>query len=613
MFTRKIGKMLRGKITPLQIMMACVLGSMIGFVPGFINGPGLMITLILLLVILNANLGVALLIGSFSKLLGLALMPVSFAIGRVLLDGPTQGLFTWIINAPVLALYGFDHYATTGGMVMGLSVGILAGLLLTGAVKRFRLTMSNLEENSEAFKRLTNTLWSRTLMFIFIGGRHGKMTYNEMLDQKRGNPFRVAGVVFSVLVVGLLYVLSLFVTEPIVTAVLRSALERTNGATVDVQSANLDLSEGRLIVTGLAMADPNALETDIFRAARVEADVAGMDLLRKRLKLDRVVISEASSGETRAIPGRIVGPAPQPDDDEEGWDLYPEEKTIEEYIESYEIWKERLAQARRWLEKISGPGDDAETPSGETLSERLAREVALKGYARVTASHLIDGAPTLVVSELIAEGVRSSKLDDEVFDVQGTNLSTHPHLMESKPFLRIASRSGRILFESGSAEGGAGADRRLLFSLRGILIDDLAKNMAFGGEPPMRGGTLDIVIDGHWSEVGVGYLDLPMRVTLHDTNLAFGGSSASVDQFELAIGLRGPMDNPRIMIDPDLLADALVAAGADRLASELRGEADRLIEEATSELGDKLGEEVQNILGDALKGLLPGGKKKDDG
>ena len=86
LFTRKIGKILRGKATPLQITMACVLGSMIGFVPGFMNGPGLMIALILLLVILNANLAVALAIGTLAKLLGLALMPVSFQIGRVLLD-----------------------------------------------------------------------------------------------------------------------------------------------------------------------------------------------------------------------------------------------------------------------------------------------------------------------------------------------------------------------------------------------------------------------------------------------------------------------------------------------------------------------------------------------
>ena len=40
MITRKIGKLIRGKATPTQLMLACVLGSMLGFVPGFAQGPG---------------------------------------------------------------------------------------------------------------------------------------------------------------------------------------------------------------------------------------------------------------------------------------------------------------------------------------------------------------------------------------------------------------------------------------------------------------------------------------------------------------------------------------------------------------------------------------------
>ena len=130
MITRKIGKILRGQATPFQIMMACVLGSLIGFTPGFMNGPGYLIAIILLLIILNANLGLALLMGSVAKAISFPLLPVSFATGRVLLDGPTQGLFKVIVNAPVLALFGFDHYAVTGGALVGLVLGIATGLII---------------------------------------------------------------------------------------------------------------------------------------------------------------------------------------------------------------------------------------------------------------------------------------------------------------------------------------------------------------------------------------------------------------------------------------------------------------------------------------------------
>jgi hypothetical protein len=35
MIMRKIGKIILGKVTPFQIIAACMLGAMIGFLPGF--------------------------------------------------------------------------------------------------------------------------------------------------------------------------------------------------------------------------------------------------------------------------------------------------------------------------------------------------------------------------------------------------------------------------------------------------------------------------------------------------------------------------------------------------------------------------------------------------
>ncbi|MHC4997233.1 MAG: TIGR03546 family protein, partial [Planctomycetota bacterium] len=100
MFIRKIGKVLRGDATPAQIMLACVLGSVLGFMPGFPQAGGLIVACIVLLVVLNANLTLAVFVGIAAKLISLALISVSFAVGRFLLDGPTSGLFVKMINAP---------------------------------------------------------------------------------------------------------------------------------------------------------------------------------------------------------------------------------------------------------------------------------------------------------------------------------------------------------------------------------------------------------------------------------------------------------------------------------------------------------------------------------
>ena len=86
MLFRKIGALIRGKVTPFQIMAACVLGAVIGFLPGWAQAPGLMVLTTLLLIILNANLLVAGLVGLGSRLLSLLAAPLLFKIGRLLFD-----------------------------------------------------------------------------------------------------------------------------------------------------------------------------------------------------------------------------------------------------------------------------------------------------------------------------------------------------------------------------------------------------------------------------------------------------------------------------------------------------------------------------------------------
>ena len=114
--TRSVGNFLRGKATPGQLFVAALLGGMLGFLPtffapnnaggGFAQAPGLILSLLFLPLVLNVNLALVGLVAIIAKLLSLMLLPVSFAIGRVLLDGPLQPLFQFLVNAPVTAWLG---------------------------------------------------------------------------------------------------------------------------------------------------------------------------------------------------------------------------------------------------------------------------------------------------------------------------------------------------------------------------------------------------------------------------------------------------------------------------------------------------------------------------
>ncbi len=622
---RKIGSILRGKATPFQIIAAAVLGAMIGFVPGFMNGPGVTIFLLLVLIILNANLAVAGLVGVASKLLCYLLLPASFHLGRFLMDGPLESLFRWLVNTPVLALFGFDHYATTGGLIIGALVGLIVGMLLVRAVQKFRKKMADVQEHSERYKKYASKFWVKALTWIFIGGGHGKKTYAQLMQRRIGNPIRPLGAALAVLTVVAVILVYQFLSGPIVTMGLQRGLEQANGATVDLDGAELDLGAGKLRITGLAMADPNALDTNLFAADELEADITATDLLRKRITFDRIVMREATSGGKRARPGQLVNKEPQPSDEPE---TAEGEKTIDDYLQQAEQWKKRLAQVRDWLERMSGPPED-----DESWSERVRRRAEELGYGRVIAEHLIDGWPTLTILELEADGVKTVHLEGEIIDIRAKNLSTHPGLLDGPPEISITTRSEKLAASvklgdlSKAIVGQAESSNSIAFKYLGLPATSLEKSLRIGDDPLLRDGTIDINLAGSWGQKGVGYIDLPLQVTLHDTTIAMPGMKpAPVRQLLIPIGLRGPMDNPAIFLDDQLLADALLQAGASELASRAQAEADKLAGKATDELREKLGEELGDKLGDdllndaskkigddvggALKGLLGGEKKK---
>ncbi len=590
LFLRKIGNLLRGKATPFQIVAGCLLGACIGFMPGFSAAPGLVIGLTFALVVLNANLFLAAIVGLAAKLLSLLLLSASFHVGRVLLDGPTEGLFRQLINAPVFALFGFESYVATGGLVVGGSFGLVTGVLIAWGIQAFRRQMVAIDQGSPRFQAITQKGWVRCATFVFAGGGLKNPDYAALLAQpKIGNPIRPLGVVLVVLAVVLATVSYQFFASSIITAQLRSGLELANGATVDLESAELDLKAGRMALRGVAAADPNALGTDLLRATLIEADISGANLLRKRLQLDRVVVSGATSGETRRVPGRRISTAAEPSTPIQ----WPDAKTIENYWNNAKIWRERLAQAKQWLDKISGPPAPPTAGSAqadESLEGRLRRLAAAQGYASVKATHLIEGAPTFLIRELRAEGVTVSQLPGEKLTITAHNLSTQPSLTGGAPELVITTASGRLGFKAGfGGLSAAQGDNTLAFHYRGVPVDDVAKNLKISGGTVLSGGTVDLSATGRYF-AGDGSIDLPLQATLKDTTLTLGGRATKISSFTLPIGLTGSLSNPRIQVDAKLLGDLALKAGTDALK-----------EKAAEKLQEKFGDKA----GDLLKKFAP--------
>lgn len=622
MITRQLGKILRGNATPFQLVAACVLGALLGFAPGITQAPALYALLVAALLTVNANLGLALLVMGLARLLSFVVVPLSFRVGELLLDGPTSGIAHALVNAPVLAWCGLEHYAVAGGQLIGLVVGTLVGLGLSATVSGFRRRMVAARDNPSRIKELAAKPWARALTWLLFGGA-GKQTWEQKLARRVGNPVRIWGAALILVALVGVYLAQQALAGPVARHGLRVGLEEVNGATVDVGTVELDIGDGRFVVSGLALADPNALERDLFRAERLEADVDQADFLRRRVHVARVVVSEAKSGSPREQAGERTA--------RKAAEVYEETRqklpdiedlkdlSLEDVLVEYEVWKERLAQARRWLERLSGDG--AEGEDVETLAERLEREVRERGWLNVEAEHLVDDAPTFRLSELVVDGLDTSYLPGRVFDLRGSELSTHPSLVDAPPRLALASRDGEVGFEIDLAPvSRAGGDGALRFHWKGFAIDTAMSKLKLLGEPPFRGGTLDLELDGAWDAGRIGWIDLPLKVTLRGTTFSMQGVDPTpIDELVLPIGLSGPIDAPRIRFDSSALSDALVAAGkrelATRVQQHLGGELADQLDELKEKAGIDLPGGLQGKLPDpkgALEGLF-GGKKKKDG
>jgi hypothetical protein len=214
----------------------------------------------------------------------------------------------------------------------------------------------------------------------------------------------------------------------------------------------------------------------------------------------------------------------------------------------------------------------------------------------------------------VAQGLALEAMPERVFDLEGFDLSTQPWLVDAPPRVTIASRDEQVRFAFDLAPASrAGGNGAIQMAWKGLSVDAAMAQLKLAGKAPLSGGTLDLSIDGAWDQGRIGVVDLPMKVTFHDTLLAIGGMQPTpLDALELQIGLSGPIDAPRIRFDPSSLTEALKQAGKQELARQVEK---RLKEELGVDVPVDTGGvqgELEKTAAEKTKGLLDGvlgGKK----
>ena len=267
---RKIGKFVRGGVTPSQVFLGFLLGALIGMTPGV--NLTLMIG-ILLVILLNANGGMASLGFALGKVLCLTLAPVTFQIGYVLIhDVGLSGLFRAAGDTPVVALMDLHYYCVTGGLLVGLVVGIVGGLLAGSVINGLRKAVAAAGGRSEALQKITGNRFVRLLLRVVFGKQKGDLAD---LAQKKSPLIRRSGAVVCAVVVVLFLAAQWVLAGWFFRDALRGGVEAAVGAEVNIERADLSLLAGRLDVQGLQVTDADKPTHNLFQAKTLTGTLEG--------------------------------------------------------------------------------------------------------------------------------------------------------------------------------------------------------------------------------------------------------------------------------------------------------------------------------------------------
>ncbi len=409
---RKAGKFVRGGASPAQIAMGAVLGVLIGFL------PGLTLTLLLAiaaLVVLNAHLGTALIGIGLGKVCALLLAPVSFRIGYFIIHGMgLERFFARVVNAPVLALAGFERYSLTGAFPLIALVGGLYAYFMIKGIGRIRTVFFGEGKTGAFVGKIAAKKPVAVLVRIFFGKKKDLEAKKPLL--------RKSGVVALCIVALTAGVLDLFALNAAFRWGAVYALERLNGAEVNLQRTGFSLLRGRCELVGLEMTDPEQPLYNRFQTGRATADLSIRDLLARRLVIRELHLSDLHTNVERAEAGEIYEKEPPPPEPEPD----PDEPRIFDYFQN----TENIEKVTRWTFEALERQRERNRRQEETMEEprRFIFDTAENiGYRNTSADMLLREYPALSIQAMEIGNLNVFE-PLKGYTVAVTNLSSNPLL-----------------------------------------------------------------------------------------------------------------------------------------------------------------------------------------
>ncbi|PYO40774.1 MAG: hypothetical protein DMD29_05805, partial [Gemmatimonadetes bacterium] len=275
-------KHLHSDDTPGQVAAGLALGAILGLTP-LLNLHNVVV--LILIIMLRVSFSGALLGWLVFTPLGFAFDPLFDALGhRLLLETPAlNGVWTTLYNTPVVPLTNFNNTVVLGSLAVAVGLFLPLNALGRFGVRRYRAAVQAWVRSHQpppppapapgtaAVRRYPPP--SRPVRRAGGGG---------------GGLIRWKGTGPLLLFAGLLVGGWLLFADRLAKGAFESVGTAIVGAKVEVGRLHLDLSHGKVALTGLVVASPDEPLQNLLEADELTADIGVAPLLEKKVVIDRL-------------------------------------------------------------------------------------------------------------------------------------------------------------------------------------------------------------------------------------------------------------------------------------------------------------------------------------
>ncbi|MBN1809323.1 MAG: hypothetical protein JW909_09675 [Planctomycetes bacterium] len=621
---RKLARWLRGGAGGRELFLGAFLGLALGMMPGF---NFTLLAGLLVLLVLNANIGVAVPSYGLGKAAAILLAPYTFQAGYFIIHRMgMERLFARLFQTPVVALMGLDKYCFTGAIPFIVVAGVIFGVLLARLVTSLRSGLLDSAARHPFLKSCSRNVIVRALLRIFCGPdrlahEDAPAAASAPVQGKKSPFFRSWGLGLAVLVLLAVLGLEFVFLNFFFKSSLQQVCGAVVGAEVNIESASLSLSSGRLEIAGLQVTDPARPTHNLVQVSSLAADISVSDLLAGRFVIDEVSGGGVRCGSERAEPGAVYRKVPPPEEEAPGKD-----SSILSFFENTDRALEYLNRARDLLNRFSGSGPEpveAQGPPKSEAPEQFSVEALeymgrTDGYARLSAAASLTRNPDILIHQLT--------LTDVVLDkawgpqtIQGYEISSHPALV-NLPMRIIVGAADDAPPIAAAAFNFYVPDMMHEIELN-LPAVALGGSVRLGARSPLRvhGGSAAVSARGEFNGASVN-VPFTVHLTGLRTEVLDGRSVLGMDNdtarkvfsglTELKVSgvLKGrlpfvfpDLDEKQILSD---LAASAGKAGEAELRRRIDEEKDRLENKARDEVNKLIEDKAPDKLKDALKGLF---------